>query len=858
MSRSKADGAKEVGTACCAWRSRGEDGCGSSVTRRFFCCICPETMDDSPPYQVKKHLRYFRSPARDEAEEVEEEAQRRLRLETTSMRSVQELGTDNPSFTVTEDTLLEESRSVGRSVSSVSTRHKRKLTPLSSLPLQTCTLRVFKTSLGCDEDSDVSFVNDSRSLLTPPVINLIPPTPSEVIVDDQFFDNNSEEESVARSSGGECVDSAGSHATGDPDSFLARMDNTEASDTPQEGEQQSEGPAVNCVPAGSPKFIFGEDVDKTREGVEEKLSSVPESDKSSKLSLLRSTYQFVLASFISGSFNAGINLLQFTEQNLDDLKSKDPELLKAELRLLPLSAKMDPLLCVRKPAARTCSLGDVVSRSRTFETLPKGGEYGSEEEGSPRQRRITVASYIPQKKDPNLAGKLDSARDKAKLLEELDSEEICQWFTQIGLQKCVPLIKGSNLLGSHIASIDLDTLDLLHVSSLEDRECLLSAIYCELHPQDATTESLDTLLGTIGPHNVEKFTAALVNLGKAGSPQLLDDRNNIPRQFQFRDRGQHDIIQNNSHLIELTIKAVQQKVHLRVPKEMMVGKLIESCLKMLGVTENKDLFLLNVKSGNSQEGCLNGFPLDKQVGDLISPENRHLELHLYKKDNPMMRPGSSEEVNTAFNSTEPAASPNTFSGQEQKPDRWSKEDKIRHLKQQVDSLQNVVNQVQDLHQSLVCFCSELKHKDPEPPLEAMCPRDAEKELLQTERTLKAKEMLVQSLHHRLSSLGMHRHSAAEEHLLDKMRLDCQIFKEEINIILLNRQMVRLKSAHRRCKEEGEEDRKCSALGRWRPTQSPAEQEAANPRGQSFTVQCKEGSGFVAVGAVNSQLHINDR
>lgn len=33
-------------------------------------------------------------------------------------------------------------------------------------------------------------------------------------------------------------------------------------------------------------------------------------------------------------------------------------------------------------------------------------------------------------------------RQAAKRLAELNTEEVCQWFTSIGLQKCLPFISG--------------------------------------------------------------------------------------------------------------------------------------------------------------------------------------------------------------------------------------------------------------------------------------------------------------------------------------------------------------------------------------------------------------------------------
>ena len=54
----------------------------------------------------------------------------------------------------------------------------------------------------------------------------------------------------------------------------------------------------------------------------------------------------------------------------------------------------------------------------------------------------------------------------------------------------------AKLCGADIASVSLDLLQTLHVSTVEDRERLLSAIYNELHPPTRLTQRLDALLGT--------------------------------------------------------------------------------------------------------------------------------------------------------------------------------------------------------------------------------------------------------------------------------------------------------------------------------------------------------------------------
>ena len=62
----------------------------------------------------------------------------------------------------------------------------------------------------------------------------------------------------------------------------------------------------------------------------------------------------------------------------------------------------------------------------------------------------------------------------------------------------------AKLCGAHLASVDVNTLDILHITTLEEREQLLSAIYNKLHPPNAITQRLDSLLGTLLPLRHDK------------------------------------------------------------------------------------------------------------------------------------------------------------------------------------------------------------------------------------------------------------------------------------------------------------------------------------------------------------------
>lgn len=50
-------------------------------------------------------------------------------------------------------------------------------------------------------------------------------------------------------------------------------------------------------------------------------------------------------------------------------------------------------------------------------------------------------------------------------------------------------------------------------------------------------------------------------------------------------------------VVSCCVAASERIVHLRTPKETTVAKIMDSCIKMLGVTEDKSLFILKEKKG---------------------------------------------------------------------------------------------------------------------------------------------------------------------------------------------------------------------------------------------------------------------
>ncbi|TRY65432.1 hypothetical protein DNTS_021901 [Danionella cerebrum] len=691
---------------------------------------------------------------------------------------VEDLGIDNLGFSLAEIESCgpPQQISLGRSSSSVSmcqrTFLKKKLAPLSSLPLQ---CQVIQN----DEDSSTldSLLYGSGSsntgngdLLTPPVINLIPPTPSDVIDDDQFFDINSEEESQQQTSGSEGVDSICSAPTGEQES-----DEDVDLDVEPERSQDTKG--------GHPP-----EETQVEETAQKKCM-----DKSSTL-FFRNQFQVPpLPEYPrKRSLNTGISLLQFTEHNLDDFSNNDAsshDVLKEELRLLPLNSKMSMLIQQKKPATRSCSLGDTVPRSHTFHSMCQIQDEVVEEEKSPRQRRITVASYIPRSKEhPGDIMVKESGGCREKNLAQLNTEEVCHWFINLGMQKCVPFIREAEFTGSHIASIDLKTLELLQVSTLEEKERLLSAIYHELHPPNSITQRLDSVLEQFGPHNVEKFTATLVSLTKSKSSPQISSLNRC--SFKFRQE-QNARFQKNSHLIEITINATDRTVHLRMPKDTSVGK----------ETEKDD---------------------SNSLHTIIC---------------------TSDEVQTKMqqNNTE----------------------KIRELNQQVASLQNVVIQVQELYYGLVAFCSELKKMEEEMDSEQADSIDVKKRLSDAQDSLQRKRQSLEALRDSLNTVPVQRSKPSEVRLLEKMKLNCQIFKDEISLVHLNRHVAHLTEVLDKIQAKENFERKSAPLSQLVSLQSPvmllATQEQADPDGHySFSARRLEGQGLLVVQTHGSSLCMNDR
>lgn len=237
------------------------------LSRRLFCCSCLSGEKKDPlqgqgqdktntgPWHPRSDLR---GSGQGEAIQI----------------TVEDLGIDNPNFSLPDEDSQTLRNCIARSASSVSAcpraLKKKRLKLLSSLPIQPSAGRTIAPYNGDDEEgeeedqlwfeSGTDSTPASESLLPPPVINLIPPTPSDVIDDDQFFDINSEE-SVAHTSGSdgsfaatdqesyeEKVESVASEESKDECKMVENKVGTDSASEPEEGVHDEFGEVREAIP----------------------------------------------------------------------------------------------------------------------------------------------------------------------------------------------------------------------------------------------------------------------------------------------------------------------------------------------------------------------------------------------------------------------------------------------------------------------------------------------------------------------------------------------------------------------------------------------------------------------------------
>ncbi|GCB62455.1 hypothetical protein scyTo_0009518 [Scyliorhinus torazame] len=554
--------------------ARNEPG---SLVQRFLCCGgCQEIWRKrvvSVPFHIQRCLRRFTGGSQDEHGTPCQEDTASFHLSPEPTATVHEVEGGS------EDQAADGKRCRRRSLSAVSTawrlKQKSKLTPLSSLPLQKYVNKSYIPN-NSDEASEMYPGTSQEDLLTPPVINLIPPTPSNVIDDDQFFEIHLEEGS---SPDNECTGSPGNPKTRDDRNCRADQDTKR----------------IMCS-------MFGNNASHVKGA-----TSVMPFDTSveSDIYLLKDIADL-------NSDNAPVQ---------HELKSNwKPE--------GGADSEAEPNTLSQRLVTRTCSLDDMKAMTGDLRRLGLAPDMLIEEDDSPRQRRITVASYVPllAAQNGNINEMVDTEELRDKSLEEMNTDEVCEWFRSLGLEDSISSIKEAKLQGHQLVSIDPDTLDRLQLRTAEEKEILLSSIYKELHPLDTASRTLDKLLETIGPHDIERFTAALATLSDSQSSDWGSHQSNHPHNR--KDKTLENKRLKKSHMVNLSVKAFQQNLQLKVPRDSTVAKVIDACRKILGLMEDTSHLSLNIVTSRMETEELQA---EKQISELKLLEKKELKLKLCKK-----------------------------------------------------------------------------------------------------------------------------------------------------------------------------------------------------------------------------------
>ncbi|XP_048392001.2 uncharacterized protein LOC125454821 [Stegostoma tigrinum] len=640
-------------------------------------------------------------------------------------------------------------------------KQKRKLTSLPSLPLQKYVNK--SSSNGHEAIRGQCADIGPGDLLPPPAINLIPPTPFNLINDDLFFQINLEEGSIETGSS-ECprVGDARNHGPDTEGGALGiSVGNNEA------GTPSPFGP--NAKPGADP-LEDSPYLNSEHALLQQELKS--NWAREQKMGLEVTSSQTYLLSHCEE-----IPLPQDPKKSNQISKGENSrEQIKATLWLNPLQIKLRPKLQLKRPASRRYSLDNVKSMSGAF--WSPGLAPGTEGAGSPRQRRITLESYIPPSTDPNgsLKGKENSKEPKERSLEEMNTDEVCEWVRKLGLEKCIPIIKEKKLQGQQLASIDPNILDQLQLATTEEKEILLSSIYKEVHPVNTACQSLDNLLETIGPHDIERFTAALLTLGNSQSSGWAQSNHTHNRE----EKAVQDKKLKKSHLVNLSVKAFQQNLQLKVPRNSTVAKVIDACQKILGLKEGASHLSLNIITSKTGQVAVE-LPAEKQIGELKVLEKKELKLQLCRKasrnlhgvENNLSSSSRHRQVpESGLASVSPHGTP-TMRAQKYQMELRAKEDEISELKQLIKSLKVNHQRVLELLQ-----CSHSLHREAVYLLtESVCPATPQEDSCCTEAQLTKKEMFIEQLTLAQKELG--NESCIDKALLKQMKLDYQILKEKV-------------------------------------------------------------------------------
>ncbi|KAJ1156650.1 hypothetical protein NDU88_009368, partial [Pleurodeles waltl] len=97
------------------------------------------------------------------------------------------------------------------------------------------------------------------------------------------------------------------------------------------------------------------------------------------------------------------------------------------------------------------------------------------------------------------------------------------------------------------------------------------------------------------------------------------------------DKSVHEKTRQRSEMVKVSVKAFGQKLQLKVPKDTRTATLLETCLKILDLREEGDVFTLHHRTDESTISDLHELSSETKIADLKTGEQRLVQLHICRK-----------------------------------------------------------------------------------------------------------------------------------------------------------------------------------------------------------------------------------
>ncbi|KAK2165083.1 hypothetical protein LSH36_55g07015 [Paralvinella palmiformis] len=207
------------------------------------------------------------------------------------------------------------------------------------------------------------------------------------------------------------------------------------------------------------------------------------------------------------------------------------------------------------------------------------------------------------------------------------TDDVVSWLESVGMEKFSPAFKAQNITGQDVASIDMELLDSLGISSIQDRELILSRLYELQHPDS-------------GSGHVAQIKGIFQQIPSFESDRESDVSSNGSRKMSFiGEEKQHidDNIVVRSLKIWHDVKGHPVDTTVMVTSQMTSHDVIVSVLNENDVMDEPSLFTLTRVTMDSNTGEVCTFDLTKEdypsVIHQTSQKNPEIKARLELRSN---------------------------------------------------------------------------------------------------------------------------------------------------------------------------------------------------------------------------------